>query len=312
MQNMDTNYRNVGSAKDFFLQLGTIVSFYASAIALVTLIFEVIDFAYPKVVNAYIYYSSPSISFQVATLIVAFPLFLFLSWTLQKSFLTEPALRESLVRRWLSYITIFVAGGVVAGDLVTLVYMYLDGQDLTAGFLLKVLALLIIAGGIFLYYFREIRNVITTSERNLWRIAAALIIIGSIITGFTVVGSPKEQRERRYDNQRVSDLQTIQWQIVNYWQQKESLPATLEELRDPISGFMIPADPEGKAYEYNRTSPLSFKLCAEFNKPSAANSPSMPMMYPAIGKMQENWQHDAGKVCFDRSIDPELYPPVKR
>ena len=35
--NMDN--RNVGTAKDFFMQLGAIVTFYASAIALITLLF---------------------------------------------------------------------------------------------------------------------------------------------------------------------------------------------------------------------------------------------------------------------------------
>ena len=90
--NMDN--RNVGTAKDFFMQLGAIVTFYASAIALITLLFEVINFAYPKVTNYYQYYS-PSISFQVATLIVAFPLFLLLSWLLQKSYASQPVQGES-------------------------------------------------------------------------------------------------------------------------------------------------------------------------------------------------------------------------
>src|SRR5688572_12495145 len=129
---MDMN--NKTTAKDFFLQFGAIASFYASAIALVTLLFEVINAAYPKVTSGYQYYGYPSISFQVATLIVAFPLFLILSWFLQKSYAAEPALRESFMRRWLSYITLFVAGAVVAGDLVTLIYMFLDGQELTTGF----------------------------------------------------------------------------------------------------------------------------------------------------------------------------------
>ena len=27
-----------------------------------------------------------------------------------------------------------------------------------------------------------------------------------------------------------------------------------------------------------------------------------------VGKTPENWQHAAGKHCFSRTIDPELYP----
>ena len=194
------------TAKDFFLHLGAIVTFYASTIALITLLFEVINFAYPKVTDGYSYFF-PSISFQVATLIVAFPLFLLLSWLLQKNYMTDPGLRENALRRWLSYITLFVAGAVVAGDLVAVIYMFLDGQELTTGFLLKVLTLIVVAGGVFFYYLRDIRNIITSGERNVWRIVALVVILGSIILGFMVIGSPASQREGRYDSQRGFYLQ---------------------------------------------------------------------------------------------------------
>lgn len=306
-------------ANDFFMQLGVIVTFYASAVALITLLFEVINFAYPRITNAYQYYF-PSISFQVATLIVAFPLFLFLSWILQKNYAVEPELREAPFRKWLSYITLFIAGAVVAGDLITVIYMFLDGQELTTGFLLKVLTLLVVAGGIFLYYLREIRNVISSGERNIWRIAAAIIVIGSIIVGFMVIGSPRAQREFRYDSQRVSDLQNMQWQVISYWQGKEKLPGTLEEISDPIRGGFVPVDPEtGEKFEYRKTGNLSFELCANFSRESREARPMMvsslarPMMEKSyMGPETENWQHGAGRQCFTRTIDPDFYPPIKR
>lgn len=300
------------TAKDFFLHLGAITTFYASTIALITLIFEVINHAYPRV-NDYYYYSFPSISFQVATLIVAFPLFLLLSWLVQKSFETDPGLRESALRKWLAYITLFIAGGVVAGDLITVIYMFLDGQELTTGFLLKVLALLIIAGGIFFYYLREIRNQITPSERNIWRAIAVAFILGSIVLGFMVIGSPQSQRERRYDSQRVNDLQSIQWQVINFWQRKEVLPANIAELNDPLSGFVVPKDPETRQnYVYRRTGNLSFELCATFDTAFGGYNSFVPrpMAYPA-GGMADTWEHGVGEKCFPRTIDPDLYPPTR-
>ena len=300
------------TAKDFFLHLGAIATFYASTIALITLLFEVINHAYPKVTEYY-YYSFPSISLQVATLIVAFPLFLFLSWLIQKSFETDPGLRESALRKWLAYITLFVAGGVVAGDLITVIYMFLDGQELTMGFLLKVLTLLVVAGGIFFYYLREIRNQIAPSERNIWRAIALVFILGSIVLGFMVIGSPASQRERRYDNQRITDLQNIQWQIVNYWQRKEVLPNSLSEISDSLSGFVAPVDPATKSsYVYRKTGNLSFELCATFDEGTmgARSSARYPMTYPA-GPMGENWEHTQGVQCFPRTIDPDLYPPTR-
>jgi hypothetical protein len=300
------------SAKDFFLHLGAVATFYASTIALIALLFEAINYAYPRVTDYYQYYSSPSISFQVATLIVAFPLFLALSWLIQKSYATEPALREAPIRKWLSYITLFVAGAVVAGDLVTVIYMFLDGQELTTGFILKIAALLVIAGGVFMYYLREIRNSIGAGERNLWRGAAIAVILASIIIGFMVVGSPRTQREKRYDNERINDLQGIQWQIVSYWQRKEALPATLSDLEDSISGYKVPVDPNtGAPYVYKITgqSARAFELCATFDRgtPSSMNSVQHPPTYPK-GPMGESWEHTQGVQCFERDIDPQLYP----
>ncbi len=308
------------TARDFFLHLGVIATFYASTIALITMLFEAINVAYPKITGAYQYYSFPSISFQVATLIVAFPLFLFLSWLLQKSYITDPALREAQLRKWLSYITLFVAGAVVAGDLIAVIYMFLDGQELTTGFLLKVLTLLLIAGGVFMYYLREIRNEISPSERSVWRIISMVVVIGSIILGFAIVGSPATERQLRYDAQKVSDLQNLQWQIVGHWQQKQRLPESLSNLQDPLSGYNIPNDPQTKLpYEYQTNGPLSFSLCATFNQPTSKysfdGSSVRPMMstvaYPEKGGMPDNWQHEAGRTCFERTIDPELYPTTK-
>jgi len=311
--------QNKITAKDFFLNLGVIVAFYASIIALVTLLFEIINFTYPKITNAYYYYS-PSIGFQVATLIVAFPIFITLSWLLRQSYEADPQLREGWVRRWLSYITLFVAGAVVAGDLITVIYMYLDGQELTSGFLLKVLVLLVVASGVFLYYLRDIRNFIDKKERAIWRFVSLGLVLISIVLGFVVIGSPADQRAYRLDNQRISDLQGIQWQIVNYWQQKGVMPENFEDFNDSLKNTNLPVDPEtGEDYTYNRKSNLSFDLCAEFRRDSAHMTPiSYSMMgprYEAYDMMMlegENWQHPAGMHCFERSIDPELYPVRSR
>lgn len=290
------------------------MAFYASTVAILTLIFAVINYAFPKVVGAYPSY--PSISLQVATLIVGFPLFLFLSWLIQKTFVTDPTLRDSAIRRWLAYITLFIAGAIIAGDLVTVIYYFLDGQDLTTGFLLKVLTLLVVASGIFIYYWREIRNRIMPGERNAWRIGSALFIIASIVLGFMVIGSPATQRARRYDEQRVSDLQNIQWQIVSYFQRKNgALPSTLSDLNDSISGFKAPVDPRtGAQYEYTLIgqSAKAFELCATFDTESK-NSQMQNVDYPTYGLSgSDNWAHGVGHQCFTRSIDPELYPPVPK
>lgn len=300
-------------AKDFFMHVAVVVLLYAGTVALLNVLFRAINVAFPKITNAYQYYN-PSISLPVAVLIVVFPLFLFMANLLQKSYLANPEKKEYAVRKWLIYLTLFLAGGVLAGDLVTLIYYFIDGQELTAAFLLKILAVLVVVGVIFGYYLDDLKGRLSGSRRMIWRILAIVLVVGSIAVGFYVLGTPAHQRALRYDSQRVSDLQGIQWQLVSFWQNKEALPASLSDLSDPISGYMIPNDPEtGEPYTYERTGALSFKLCANFSASSDQAYSMAPesVAYPA-GSKGENWNHASGLQCFDRAIDPDIYKPITR
>ncbi|MEX2013343.1 MAG: DUF5671 domain-containing protein [Parcubacteria group bacterium] len=300
------------TAKDFFLHLAVIALLYTGTVALLNILFRVINVAFPQV-TTYGYFGSTSISLPVATLVVVFPLFLFLANILHKGYAEDPSRKEYPVRKWLIYITLFIAGVVLAGDLVILIYYFLDGQELTTAFLLKILSVLVVTGAIFGYYLDDLKDRLTKARRNIWRVVAAILVLGSIVAGFSVLGTPQSQRMLRYDSQKVSDLQNIQWQIVNYWQQKGVLPTALTQLEDPISGFVVPVDSQTQApYEYKRNSTLSFDLCAEFNKPSQVMNGSVARIaYPEpMGKpgVSDSWEHDAGRKCFSRTIDPELYP----
>jgi hypothetical protein len=207
---------------------------------------------------------------------------------------------------------LFVAAITIIIDLITLINNFYNGE-LSARFILKVVAVLLVAAVVFGYYFWDLKRAAEKKYR-LPKICAwltAVIVIVGIVSGFFIVGSPAVQRQRRFDDQRISDLQVLQNEIVNYWQQKEKLPAELANLKDSISGFVPPADPETEQpYVYQITAPLAFNLCADF-KTASINSGSGPVMsrpmayYPE--PYQQNWSHGIGEVCFSRTIDPELY-----
>ncbi len=304
--------------KDFFLHLGMMVGFYAVVIALLNLLFRVINVAWPQVTQ-YDYQPSSSISLQVAILVIVFPLFVILSILVGRSYLAEPEKRQLWVRRWLLVLTLFVAGIALAVDLITLIYYFLDGQELTMAFILKALAVLVVAGAVFGYMLQDLRDRLKMGGR-VWVIVAALVLIASIVAGFSVIGSPRTQRLRRYDDQKISDLQNIQWQVINYWQQKGRLAKDLKELSDPLTDQVIPKDPQtGKNYVYKLGEGKAFELCANFSLESqkfSTTKENFARPYYVGNPMSENWQHAAGQVCFQRVIDPERYPvnqprPVK-
>lgn len=137
----------------------------------------------------------------------------------------------------------------------------------------------------------------------------------SVIVGFFIVGSPNKERLRRFDDRRVGDLQFIQGELINYWLNKGRLPDSLDLLRDDIRGVIIPVDPDtGEKYPYLVKSPESFSLCAIFARPSLDRSQGRdkPMLVPVeYYRPTESWDHDAGPVCFEKTIDKDIYRPRK-
>jgi hypothetical protein len=74
-----------------------------------------------------------------------------------REFETHPEKLESAVRKWLTYIALLIAAGVVVGDLITFLTLFLRGE-LTARFVAKVVTVLLIAGGVFWYYLGSLRR----------------------------------------------------------------------------------------------------------------------------------------------------------
>jgi hypothetical protein len=291
--------------KDFFLNLGWLVALYASVISLVNLLFATINDVFPDQLNGS-YYSgySAGIRAAIATLIVFFPVYVIITRYLRKTFVKEPGRRELWVRRWLVYLTLFLSSLAVIVDVIVLINSFLGGE-LSTRVLLKVLALLIVVGAVFGYYFYDLRDESFSSRTgNYFAWGATILVIASLVWSFSVIGSPMSERQRRFDDQRVNDLVQIQYQIINYWQLKGQLPTDIAQLTDPISGFKAPLDPESdNAYEFVKTGAKAFQLCAKFDLPSRESDVSRYGYGP-----NENWKHGVGRTCFDRSIDDELYP----
>lgn len=309
---MDPNQiRPKTSAKDFFLNLGAFISLYILLGSLLNLLFNIINTAYPKIENGYNYFGgSSSISWPVATLVVLFPVFVLLMWFLEKEYRAEPEKQNSLIHRGLTYITLFVAGLVIAGDLITVIYYFIDGRELTTGFLLKVLVLLVISSSLFIYYISDLRGKLTSKLRLFWRFFAGAIIIISIVLGFSVLGSPRTQRLYKYDEQKISDLQSINNQISNYYSNKGLLPKTIEEIANG-NYYIARADPQTrKPYEYEKATDTTYKLCAEFNKASDEKNFRNRSNYPSYSSydgINTSWIHPAGRYCFNQTINLNLY-----
>lgn len=316
-----TNDIKKTTPKDVFMHLLTMIAFYVCVVVFGILMFQYIDIYFPDVLaHGPISSLRRAIRWPISVLVVVFPLYVWLSSYMQKGLIANPEKRELKVRKWLLYLTLFVATMVLVGDLVTLIYQFLSG-GLTLPFLLKVLAVFVIASTSFLYYGWNLRKEMPASSNSKMKIfVRSMVALGGfgIAFGFYAAGSPQSERLRQFDERRIGDLSNIQFQIIDYWQTKGRLPANLDELRSDISGFVPPLDPQtGEPYEYRVDAGLSFELCADFktsNKEdgvtSNGNGKPIPSA-PFYSGINESWLHDAEPTCFSRTIDPDRFPPRK-
>ena len=302
------------SPKDFFAHLLAFGALYVSVVSFIALLWAYIEALFPDRLGFYYEGGLSQIRWASSVLVVVFAVYILLSWLIGREYQAIPEKREIRVRRWLVYLTLFVAAVTIIVDLVTLLYEFYSG-DYSLQFILKVLVVLITAGAGFLYYFLDLRRKDFASKAILGWIVS-LVVLVAVAGGFFIVGSPATQRARRFDEQRVGDLQNIQYRLINFWQNKNTLPNRLEELRDDISGFMLPKDPQtDQPYEYKLISQDGrvFQLCAVFvtnsNTPGGLVKVSSPDYPNAV--FPDNWDHPAGRYCFQRTVDPQLYPPRK-
>ena len=147
------------TTRDAFMYVVMFATLVLCAYQLGVLLFQIIDRLLPDATTAQReLYTWGVMRWALASLIVAFPVFLAAARLVEGATRRDPTKRASRFRRRLTYATLFAATCVLIGDLVTLVYYFLGGE-LTLRFILKVLAVGAIAGTIFLYYLWDLRAV---------------------------------------------------------------------------------------------------------------------------------------------------------
>lgn len=147
------------SARDTFIYLTLFAMLYLAAYHFGKLLFNLIEIWVPDATES-TYVAGRherNIRWAIAALIVATPLFLWLTHKVNREMRENPVRRLSAVRQWLTYLTLFVGAVTIVGDLIWLIYSYLNGE-LTLRFGLKLVVVAAITGGIFGYYLTDLRE----------------------------------------------------------------------------------------------------------------------------------------------------------
>ena len=292
-----------------FILLGTV------AWALGDLYYQIINKYFPDLLNVGYGYSdvtTSTIHYAIATLIIAFPIYVLTVRMWFTRYREDEAKVESKLTKWLTYLVLLVTAITIVGDLIAALFYFLQGE-VTMRFFLKALTILIISGLIFGFYYLErkkiqYKNDIPQRTFHLFGWAVTALILLAIIIGFFAGGSPATERKRGFDQQRASDLNSLTSCIGNYASEHKALPDSLEKLVQ-TSSYSYCAnlkDPEmGTPYEYRIVNPSTtvgqvlegtFELCANFSLDAAQENlqNNTYNYYPANGKWAK---HTAGHSC---------------
>lgn len=263
------------NARDAFLYLLAFSMLATWASALGSLSFQLIEYWLPDaVVSRYVYNFRTSVTWQMASILVGLPIYLFVMRLILRESQANPERIESGVRKWLTYIALLLAATGVVCDLVCFVDYFLTGE-ITPRFILKCAVVLAICGSIFWYYLDFLRGRARSGRFAILAVAGAS---AAFTCGLLIAGTPSTQRGFEADNRRVQDLRSIAGTLAS----ETTLPPSLVDMTE--------RDPESRLpYEYTRKTDTVYELCGTFVAPSEDS-----------GKPYANafWRHPKGRTCF--------------
>jgi hypothetical protein len=113
-----------------------------------------------------------------------------------------------------------------------------------------------------------------------------VVVAAAVTTGIVIIGSPAEERTRRLDTRRVSDLRQISQSVEVYHTRHQRVPVSLDELSQEPGLAIVARDPvTGRPYGYQSIDSDSYQLCATFDRETTA-------------VRSDFWSHGSGMQCF--------------
>ena len=289
--------RRVGvSAREAFLYLLLFVALYLVCFHAGAILFALIEWQWPDaMLRGLPGRHWDGVRFSVATLLVAFPVYVVTSRFVGRSYEADPEQRHSAVRRWLTYLTLFNAACLLIGDLIGLILGALNG-GLTTPFLAKAAVVACLGLWVFMHYLGGLRR--DESEAPLRRrsvlgarAAGALVVIVGVV-GLWLAGAPEKARQGHFDRERLTDLQMLSTAVITDRQTYRAVPPGLDVVarRNTGIGLRILDPVTNLPYGYTALGDTAFMLCASFDAPDSIG--------PEGSNVSEFWRHEAGPHCY--------------
>lgn len=296
------------SPKEAFLFLMLFGALYTAAFQLGSMLFDLINLSLPEPGES-VQRSIWSLRYGIASVMVAFPILLLMGRVIANESQCNPGQRISPVRRWLTYLTLFVASVSIIANLIVLLVRFLEG-DVTLRFGLKVIVVAVLAGAAFLYYLRDMRrdevapSAVSGPERGARMGVAALtaVVVVTIGIGFWFAGSPMKARLLAQDAARVGDLADISLRVQRYYSDKGVLPESLAACDANPDTFIARKQDRvtGEPYVYHVVDAAHFAVGATFALPGGSSGVGAAEGREMLRVRGESdfWEHPAGAKTF--------------
>src|SRR3989338_3079737 len=146
-------------------------------------------------------------------------------------------------------------------------------------------------------------------------LTVVIVVVG--VWGVYISGSPMENRNIRYDEIRLRDLDRITTAVNSYAQDNYRLPVTINQLlgNRPKTGLPYlkkePKDPKSKVnYSYRIVTTTSYELCAVFDTSSESIQQRKTGISENLSDYSsyygEDKSHPKGRYCFTKTTHEYL------
>ncbi|MEK7653211.1 MAG: DUF5671 domain-containing protein [Patescibacteria group bacterium] len=296
-------------AFDAFLNLLSLITLGWMSISVGAVLFQIINkFFVPQMIEYGGSFSQGTLKFNIASAIIITPIFLAVANWLHKNYRTGGLNHQSGIHRWLTYLMLLASALTIIGRLVYQLFRFLDG-DFALAVILRTVVILVIAGGIFGYYFYDLRrkdfSIRSKTSLSMF-VVVVVVVLCSVIGSFFIISSPTESRALKFDEGRVNDLINLNYIINDYYQQNSKLPENFS-----LPQFASYKDPEtGQSYEYKVVVSDKYEICAIFSL-AAGTGPENGTFKPINDA--DIFSHGAGRQCFNRTVQTlnKNIPPLR-
>lgn len=296
------------NAKYAFYYLLSLVALVFMGISTGMIAFSIIDKMLPDALNFTNANFDGPLRFAISALLISTPIFYFISNLIASGLKKQEIAKDSGVRRWLTYFTLLVSSLIMLGVFISVINNFLAG-DLTSQFILKAVAVFVIAAAVFSFYFYDIKRDDLVKKDKVVKIffwASLALVTAAFVASWFFVESPKTARNRRLDQLVINNISSLESVINNYYSVSQKLPDSLEVLVNDKSLYLdqnILVDPETRVpIVYQKSGETEFQLCATFRTDSLAGTTGVgarPVSYPSYAGDKN---HAAGYQCLKGNL----------